>query len=87
MYIVCRKLSINNARTAYYSGHDIRAVPLCDRGFASMRYSIFNLMRQALSGHRGWGPAWRDAAPKPAYDIVIVGGGGIERRKLGNAIG
>lgn len=30
----------------------------------------------ALSRHRGWGPAWRDAAPKPAYDIVIVGGGG-----------
>jgi len=33
-------------------------------------------MRQALNGHRGWGPAWRDATPKPAYDIVIVGGGG-----------
>jgi len=33
-------------------------------------------VRQALNGHRGWGPAWRDAAPKPAYDIVIVGGGG-----------
>lgn len=41
-----------------------------------MRYSIFSLMRQALSGHRGWGPAWRDAAPKAAYDVVIVGGGG-----------
>ena len=41
-----------------------------------MRYSIFNLMRQALSGHRGWGPTWRDAAPKAAYDIVIIGGGG-----------
>src|SRR5262249_53457134 len=23
-----------------------------------------------------WTPAWRDAAPKPGYDIVIVGGGG-----------
>ena len=33
-------------------------------------------MRQALSGHRNWGPAWRDADPKPAYDIVIIGGGG-----------
>ena len=33
-------------------------------------------MRQALSGHRNWGPAWRDAEPKPAYDIVIIGGGG-----------
>jgi sarcosine oxidase subunit beta len=41
-----------------------------------MRYSIFTLARQALAGHRGWKPAWRDAAPKPEYDVVVVGGGG-----------
>jgi methylglutamate dehydrogenase subunit A len=41
-----------------------------------MRYSIFSLMRQALSGHRNWAPAWRDADPKAAYDVVIIGGGG-----------
>ncbi len=41
-----------------------------------MRYSIFSLLRQALSGHRGWRPAWRDAAPKPSYDVIVVGGGG-----------
>jgi heterotetrameric sarcosine oxidase beta subunit len=41
-----------------------------------MQYSIFSLMRQALAGHRGWGPAWRDATPKAAYDVLIVGGGG-----------
>jgi sarcosine oxidase subunit beta len=41
-----------------------------------MRYSIFSLMRQALSGHRGWRPAWRDATPKSSYDVIIVGGGG-----------
>jgi methylglutamate dehydrogenase subunit A len=41
-----------------------------------MRYSIFNLMRQALSGHRNWAPAWRDADPQAAYDVVIIGGGG-----------
>jgi heterotetrameric sarcosine oxidase beta subunit len=41
-----------------------------------MRYSIFSLLREALSGHRGWGPAWRDAVPQPAYDVIIVGGGG-----------
>jgi heterotetrameric sarcosine oxidase beta subunit len=41
-----------------------------------MRYSIFNLVRQAFDHHRGWTPAWREAAPKPAYDIIIVGGGG-----------
>jgi sarcosine oxidase subunit beta len=41
-----------------------------------MHYSVFSLMKQALAGHRGWGPAWRDAAPKPAYDVIVVGGGG-----------
>ncbi|WP_406857788.1 sarcosine oxidase subunit beta family protein [Alsobacter sp. KACC 23698] len=41
-----------------------------------MRYSIFSLAAQALKGNRGWAPAWRDAAPKPEYDVVIVGGGG-----------
>jgi sarcosine oxidase subunit beta len=41
-----------------------------------MRYSAFNIVAQALRGHRHWQPAWRDAAPKPRYDIVIVGGGG-----------
>ncbi len=39
-------------------------------------YSIFTVLREALRGHTGWRPAWRAAAPKPAYDVVIVGGGG-----------
>ncbi|HWU02964.1 MAG TPA: sarcosine oxidase subunit beta family protein [Novosphingobium sp.] len=41
-----------------------------------MRYSILQLARQALAGHRNWGRAWRDAAPRDGYDVVIVGGGG-----------
>ncbi len=41
-----------------------------------MRYSIFTLARQALAGNRGWKPVWRDASPKPACDVVVVGGGG-----------
>ena len=41
-----------------------------------MRYSAFRLFAEALRGNRGWQPAWRDAAPRPAYDAVIVGGGG-----------
>lgn len=41
-----------------------------------MRYSIFSLLAQALQGHKGWTPAWRDAAPKSEYDVVIIGGGG-----------
>lgn len=40
------------------------------------RFSIFALARNALSGHRHWAATWRDAMPKPAYDIVIIGGGG-----------
>ncbi len=39
-------------------------------------YSAFSLFREALRGNTGWTRAWRDAAPKPAYDVVIVGGGG-----------
>ena len=41
-----------------------------------MRYSGFRVFTQGLSGNRGWRPAWRDPAPKPAYDIIIIGGGG-----------
>ena len=41
-----------------------------------MRYSAFRLFTEALRGNRGWRPAWRDAAPRSAYDAVIVGGGG-----------
>ena len=40
------------------------------------RYSLFNLFRHGLTGHTGWKPAWRHPEPKPAYDAVIVGGGG-----------
>jgi sarcosine oxidase subunit beta len=41
-----------------------------------LRYSIFALIAQAAKGHRGWKPLWRAAELKPAYDVVIVGGGG-----------
>ena len=39
-------------------------------------YSAFRLALEAMRGQRGWEPAWRDAAPKSAYDVVIIGGGG-----------
>ena len=41
-----------------------------------MHYSLLTLARQALRGHRGWQPVWRDAAPRQSYDVIIVGGGG-----------
>ena len=40
------------------------------------RYSFLSLARHALTGHRGWPPAWRKAAPRARYDVVIIGGGG-----------
>jgi methylglutamate dehydrogenase subunit A len=40
------------------------------------RFSILSLARNALSGHRQWQRTWRDANPREAYDVVIVGGGG-----------
>jgi sarcosine oxidase subunit beta len=43
---------------------------------AAMKFSALSLLRHALTGNREWTPHWRDATPKPAYDVVIVGGGG-----------
>ncbi|MDZ7281806.1 sarcosine oxidase subunit beta family protein [Sphingomonas sanguinis] len=40
------------------------------------RFSAFSLLRQGLNGHKGWQPQWRRATPKPAYDAIVVGGGG-----------
>ncbi|WP_334067830.1 sarcosine oxidase subunit beta family protein [Nereida ignava] len=41
-----------------------------------MRYSGFKVINEALTGHKGWTPAWREPEPKSHYDIVIIGGGG-----------
>ena len=41
-----------------------------------MRYSVFSLLKEGLSGNKGWQPAWREPEPKPHYDVIIVGGGG-----------
>src|ERR1700733_8923225 len=40
------------------------------------RYSLFELAWQALRGNAGWGPTWRSATPKAAYEVIIIGGGG-----------
>lgn len=39
------------------------------------RYSVVALARHALTGRR-WSRAWRAAAPRADYDVVIIGGGG-----------
>jgi sarcosine oxidase subunit beta len=41
-----------------------------------MHYSGFSLLKQALSGNRGWTRAWRNLEPRKRYDVVIIGGGG-----------
>jgi len=41
-----------------------------------MRYSGFRVIKEALTGHKGWTPAWRDPEPQSHYDFIIVGGGG-----------
>ena len=40
------------------------------------RFSVLALLRHSLRGHRDWQAQWRAPEPKPAYDAVIVGGGG-----------
>ena len=40
------------------------------------KFSAWSLIKHAFGGHQGWQHQWRRAAPKPAYDAIIVGGGG-----------
>lgn len=40
------------------------------------KYSLLQLAKHALSGHRHWPPAWRSPEPKQSYDVVIIGAGG-----------
>ncbi|HET7635931.1 MAG TPA: sarcosine oxidase subunit beta family protein [Burkholderiales bacterium] len=40
------------------------------------RYSIFSLVRNAVSHHEKWQAAWRSPEPRRKYDVIIVGGGG-----------
>ncbi|TMV13205.1 sarcosine oxidase subunit beta family protein [Arenibacterium halophilum] len=41
-----------------------------------MRFSGLRVLKEGLTGNKGWGPHWRDPEPKAEYDIVIIGGGG-----------
>ena len=40
------------------------------------KYSVFSLIKNALSHHQNWDVAWRDPEPKKEYEVLIVGGGG-----------
>ncbi|MEJ0093237.1 MAG: sarcosine oxidase subunit beta family protein [Methylocella sp.] len=41
-----------------------------------MKFSGFELLKNAFTGQTGWTPHWRKAEPKSSYDVVIIGGGG-----------
>src|SRR5271167_1882883 len=50
--------------------------PRAKRVMSRQSFSGLSLIWRGLSQHRGWQKQWRKAEPKPAYDAVIVGGGG-----------
>jgi len=39
-------------------------------------FSALALLKEGLSGQRGWRAQWRSPEPKSNYDAVIIGGGG-----------
>ena len=41
-----------------------------------MGFSGWRVIKEGLTGNRGWKPQWREAAPKKDYDVLIIGGGG-----------
>lgn len=41
-----------------------------------MRFSALRILKEGLSGNKGWGAHWRDPEPKAEYDAIIIGGGG-----------
>jgi len=40
------------------------------------KYSIYALIKNAISYHEKWQKAWRNPNPKTSYDVIIIGGGG-----------
>ncbi|TVQ54566.1 MAG: sarcosine oxidase subunit beta family protein [Rhodobacteraceae bacterium] len=41
-----------------------------------MRYNALSVIKNGLRGNIDWTRAWRDPEPKPAYDVIVIGGGG-----------
>jgi sarcosine oxidase subunit beta len=40
------------------------------------KFSIWSLLRNAVSYHEGWQKQWRSPEPRREYDVVVVGAGG-----------
>ena len=41
-----------------------------------MRFSGLKILKEGLTGNKGWTEHWRNPEPKKEYDILIIGGGG-----------
>ncbi|MEN8935251.1 sarcosine oxidase subunit beta family protein [Planktotalea arctica] len=41
-----------------------------------MRFSGLRILKEGLTGNKGWSPHWRDPEPKAEYDAIVIGGGG-----------
>jgi len=41
-----------------------------------MGFSGWRVLKEGLTGNKGWAPHWADAEPRAEYDVVIIGGGG-----------
>ena len=39
-----------------------------------MRFSGLKILKEGLTGNKGWTNHWRDPEPKQEYDILIIGG-------------
>ena len=39
-------------------------------------YSALSVLKEGLTGQKGWTPAWRHATPQRDYDAIVIGGGG-----------
>ena len=43
---------------------------------SNMRFSGLKILKEGLTGNKGWTNHWRDPEPRQEYDILIIGGGG-----------
>ncbi len=41
-----------------------------------MKYSGWNILKQALTGNKEWAPVWHKPEPKSHYETIVIGGGG-----------
>ena len=41
-----------------------------------MKYSLFKIIKEGITGNKDWRPIWRTPDPKKSYDIIVIGGGG-----------